>query len=190
MIFIDISVEDSDSVSPDILQDKILKTLSLRESGSSIREVFLEIFDNSEQCRILETYSVEYQSSLIGQYAEPYCIMRVPSMFVPKPPDLIEYSYGQLNDRLVLKITADSKKPGNLGNTGVTDSGMSYTYKTEEYLSASNNEIVKVTAKIQVSESQSLNITMELYKTDFDNLNDIGNLNIVELLNNIKYHQP
>lgn len=84
---------------------------------------------------------------------------------------------------MTLTITADSKKLGNLGNIGVTNSGMSYTYKTEDYFSASNAEIVKVTAKIQVSESQSLNITMELYKTDYDNLS------IVEFLNNIEYHQ-
>lgn len=191
LIFLDISVEGSDSVSPDILQDRMLKTLTFSGAGSSIRKVFVEMSDNSERCRILETYSVEYQSSLIGQYAKSYCIMRIPSMFVPKTPDSsTEYSYGQLNDRLTLTIIADSKKLGNLENIGVTDSGMSYTYKTEDYLSASNVEIVKITARIQVSESQSLNITMELYKTDFDNLNDIGNLNIVELLNNIEYHQP
>ncbi len=184
LIFLDISVEGSDSVSPDILQDRMLKTLNFSGAGSSIRKVFVEMSDNSEQCRILETYSVEYQSSLIGQYSKSYCIMCIPSMFVPKTPDSsTEYSYGQLNDRLTLTITADSKKLGNLGNIGVTNSGMSYTYKTEDYFSASNAEIVKVTAKIQVSESQSLNITIELYKTDYDNLS------IVEFLNNIEYHQ-
>lgn len=33
LIFIDISIEGSDSVSPDILQDRMLKTLNLRETG-------------------------------------------------------------------------------------------------------------------------------------------------------------
>ena len=59
IIFIEISVEDSDSFSPDILQDTILETLNLREIGSSRREVFVEISDNSGQCRILETYPVK-----------------------------------------------------------------------------------------------------------------------------------